>query len=139
MALLACLLGYGEVGLWLKRLSTEPGTWVNLDHNPYQRWIEDYSGSHYQAAVKIGMGEQVVFSTFLITFHSQKRSKKWLAAILLLPNVIKSGAKYGKDVHCLREAFGIWQWTAIKITTSTLSFPQMQDSLEPSRRVRIIH
>lgn len=56
MALLACLLGYGEVGLWLNKLSKQTGTWVKIEDNPYRQWIEDYSGEHYQSAVKAGLG-----------------------------------------------------------------------------------
>ena len=56
MALLACLLGYGEVGLWLKRHSSTTDAWVVLEGNPYLQWIEDYSGENYQGAVKIGLG-----------------------------------------------------------------------------------
>ncbi|KIY46921.1 hypothetical protein FISHEDRAFT_46347 [Fistulina hepatica ATCC 64428] len=55
MALLACLLGYGEVGLWLKKQATLPDTWVRLEENPYARWIEDYSGEVYQNAVQAGL------------------------------------------------------------------------------------
>ncbi|KAI5835786.1 hypothetical protein K523DRAFT_259866 [Schizophyllum commune Tattone D] len=55
MALLACLLGYGEVGLWLKRHSSTTDAWVVLEGNPYLQWIEDYSGENYQGAVKIGL------------------------------------------------------------------------------------
>ncbi|KAJ7611751.1 Phosphomethylpyrimidine kinase-domain-containing protein [Roridomyces roridus] len=51
MALLACLLGYGEVGLWLKASAS----WVILEGNPYRRWIEDYSGAEHQAAVRAGL------------------------------------------------------------------------------------
>ncbi|EEB90488.1 hypothetical protein MPER_11297 [Moniliophthora perniciosa FA553] len=51
MATLACLLGYGEVGLWLKKQE-----WVKLDSgNPYLQWIEDYSGVMYQNAVRLGL------------------------------------------------------------------------------------
>ncbi|KAK7040259.1 trifunctional hydroxymethylpyrimidine kinase/phosphomethylpyrimidine kinase/thiaminase [Paramarasmius palmivorus] len=50
MAALACLLGYGEVGLWLKK---QP--WVKWEGNPYLQWIEDYSGAAYQNAVRIGL------------------------------------------------------------------------------------
>ena len=56
MALAACLLGYGEVGLWLMREAKRPQSWVQLENNPYQKWIEDYSGEGYQAAVKVGIG-----------------------------------------------------------------------------------
>jgi len=57
MALLACLLGYGEVGLWLRKQASLPNSWVKIEGNPYKRWIEDYSGDEYQTAVKIGLGK----------------------------------------------------------------------------------
>jgi hydroxymethylpyrimidine/phosphomethylpyrimidine kinase / thiaminase len=57
MALAACLLGYGEVGLWLQREATKrPQGWAKLEDNPYKTWIEDYAGEGYQAAVKVGIG-----------------------------------------------------------------------------------
>ena len=56
MALMACLLGYGEVGLWLKKQAAAPNSWVVLDGNPYQHWIDDYAGEVYQAAVRTGLG-----------------------------------------------------------------------------------
>ena len=56
MALAACLLGYGEVGLWLQREAKKPQSWVKIENNPYRKWIEDYSGDNYQAAVKVGIG-----------------------------------------------------------------------------------
>ena len=56
MALAACLLGYGEVGLWLKKEAAKPSTWVVVEGNPYAKWIEDYSGEHYQEAVRRGLG-----------------------------------------------------------------------------------
>ncbi|KAJ6457085.1 Phosphomethylpyrimidine kinase-domain-containing protein [Mycena vitilis] len=55
MALLACLLGYGEVGLWLQRAAARAGSGVVLEGNPYRRWIDDYSGAEYQAAVRAGL------------------------------------------------------------------------------------
>ncbi|KAI0781506.1 Phosphomethylpyrimidine kinase-domain-containing protein [Trametes elegans] len=55
MALAACLLGYGEVGLWLKKEAAKPNSWVKLEDNIYRKWIEDYSGPEYQAAVKLGL------------------------------------------------------------------------------------
>lgn len=63
MALAACLLGYGEVGLWLKKEASKPDTWVVLEGNPYLKWIEDYSGVDYQAAVQRGLG------TFSVVHH----------------------------------------------------------------------
>ncbi len=56
MALLACLLGYGEVGLWIKKEAAKPGSLAKLEGNPYLHWIEDYSGPEYQKAVRLGMG-----------------------------------------------------------------------------------
>ncbi|KAG6907521.1 hypothetical protein DXG01_008610 [Tephrocybe rancida] len=55
MALLACLLGYGEVGLWLKKEAALQDSWVITDTNPYKRWMHDYSGDMYQGAVKLGL------------------------------------------------------------------------------------
>ena len=57
MAVAACLIGYGEVGLWLKREAARENSWVKLDGNPYQKWIDDYSGEVYQTAVRAGIGE----------------------------------------------------------------------------------
>ncbi|KAI0689826.1 Phosphomethylpyrimidine kinase-domain-containing protein [Cytidiella melzeri] len=55
MAAAACLLGYGEVGLWLKREARKQGTWVVVDGNPYAHWMDDYGGEQYQSAVKVGI------------------------------------------------------------------------------------
>jgi hypothetical protein len=62
MALAACLLGYGEVGLWLMREAKQPQSRVRIDDNPYSQWIEDYAGERYQAAVKVGIGAPCVMS-----------------------------------------------------------------------------
>ena len=58
MALAACLLGYGEVGLWLVDESKRPGSWVVMEEssNSYVPWIREYSGEIYQRAVEIGLG-----------------------------------------------------------------------------------
>lgn len=56
MALMACLLGYGEVGLWLQKESRKENSWVIMEGNPYKLWIDDYSGEMYQKAVKEGLG-----------------------------------------------------------------------------------
>lgn len=56
MALLACLLGYGEVGLWLKKQASLPNSWVQIEGNRYKKWIDDYAGEDYQGAVKLGLG-----------------------------------------------------------------------------------
>ncbi|KAG8947539.1 hypothetical protein FRC00_009060 [Tulasnella sp. 408] len=55
VALLACLLGYGEVGLWLKRNALTPDSGFYAKGNPYEKWINDYSGNDYQTAVRIGI------------------------------------------------------------------------------------
>ncbi|KAJ3487101.1 hypothetical protein NLI96_g3767 [Meripilus lineatus] len=55
MALAACLLGYGEVGLWIKKEASKPKTRVVLEGNPYIHWITEYGGEGYQQAVKLGI------------------------------------------------------------------------------------
>ncbi len=57
MAVASCLIGYGEVGLWLRKQG-DAGE-AKLEGNPYRRWIEDYSGAEFQAAVNRGIGEYV--------------------------------------------------------------------------------
>ena len=63
MALAACLLGYGEVGLWLIYESKRPCSWVAMDEslNPYVPWIMEYSGEKYQNAVEVGLGAPRVY------------------------------------------------------------------------------
>jgi hydroxymethylpyrimidine/phosphomethylpyrimidine kinase len=69
MALAACLVGYGEVGLWLVDESRRPGSWVIMDEssNPYVPWIREYSGDVYQKAVEIGLGEPRAYSSSFST------------------------------------------------------------------------
>lgn len=55
MAVASCLIGYGEIGLWLKR-SVGKGEAI-LDGNPYKSWIETYSGDDFLGAVNRGIGE----------------------------------------------------------------------------------
>ncbi|KAI0303297.1 Ribokinase-like protein [Multifurca ochricompacta] len=55
IALAACLLGYGEVGLWLSREAKRPQSWVKIEGNPYRKWIESYFGGDYQDAVVAGI------------------------------------------------------------------------------------
>ena len=64
MALAACLIGYGEVGLWLVDESKRPGSWVIMDEssNPYVPWINEYSGEMYQKAVEMGLGALRAYS-----------------------------------------------------------------------------
>ncbi len=56
MALMACLLGYGEVGLWLKKQSTLPDSWVKLDGKSLQTLDGRIRRDMYQGAVRLGLG-----------------------------------------------------------------------------------
>jgi hydroxymethylpyrimidine/phosphomethylpyrimidine kinase / thiaminase len=57
MSLAACILGYGEVGLWLAREARRPDTWVMpATENPYQKWIDDYSGTWYRDVIRAELG-----------------------------------------------------------------------------------
>jgi len=56
MALMACLLGYGEVGLWLQKEALKNDSWIVLEGNPYRGWMEEYAGDGYQGAVRLGLG-----------------------------------------------------------------------------------
>lgn len=60
MALAACLLGYGEVGLWLKKEAGKPDSWVKWEGNPYLKWMQDYAGEDFQNAVVAGLGAHVL-------------------------------------------------------------------------------
>jgi hypothetical protein len=78
IAVSACLLGYGEVGLWLKKQAAQPVSWVKLEGNPYLKWIEDYSGEDYQSAVKEGIGQDFFLrpdDAMLIFGYRNNRSK----------------------------------------------------------------
>lgn len=55
MAVFSCLVGYGEVGLYLKRKIAEGKDGFRLEGNPYRRWIEDYGGDKFQGAVSAGI------------------------------------------------------------------------------------
>ncbi|KAJ3853794.1 Phosphomethylpyrimidine kinase-domain-containing protein [Lentinula lateritia] len=78
MALLACLLGYGEVGLWLEK-NAKPGNggWVILQGNPYLRWIEDYAGEKYQRAVALGL--ETIEARATMDPPSPSRFAEWYA------------------------------------------------------------
>ncbi|KDR82001.1 hypothetical protein GALMADRAFT_60054 [Galerina marginata CBS 339.88] len=77
MALIACLLGYGEVGLWLKKQSNVESTWVVLEGNPYKHWIEEYSGEMYQEAVRMGL--ETIESCAVADPPSEARLNEWKA------------------------------------------------------------
>ncbi|ORX54113.1 hypothetical protein DM01DRAFT_1367189 [Hesseltinella vesiculosa] len=49
VAMAACLLGYGDIGV---RLFNNPAT--KREGNPYWPWIETYAGEQYQDAVDVG-------------------------------------------------------------------------------------
>ncbi|WWC90357.1 phosphomethylpyrimidine kinase [Kwoniella dendrophila CBS 6074] len=53
MSVASCLVGYGEVGLWLKK-QVDKGEAV-LEGNLYKRWMEDYSGKDFLNAVERGI------------------------------------------------------------------------------------
>ena len=55
VAVFSCLLGYGEVGLYLQRKLEDGSGEVKLEGNRYKRWIQDYSGTDFQDAVKRGI------------------------------------------------------------------------------------
>ncbi|KAI6017536.1 Phosphomethylpyrimidine kinase-domain-containing protein [Pisolithus microcarpus] len=78
MVLAACLLGYGEVGLWLKREAQKPNSWVVWEGNPYLKWMEDYSGEDFQNAVKVGL--ETIESRAAADPPSASRYAEWLAA-----------------------------------------------------------
>lgn len=44
VALGACLLGYGEVGLWLRSEAEKSDSWVKLERNPYRKFVSP--GTH---------------------------------------------------------------------------------------------
>lgn len=75
IALLACLLGYGEVGLYLKKEAEDPSSPVHLEGNPYREWIEDYSGEHYQGAVRSGL--ETIEKMAQLVPPSEGRLKEW--------------------------------------------------------------
>ncbi|KAI6140408.1 Phosphomethylpyrimidine kinase-domain-containing protein [Pisolithus tinctorius] len=77
MVLAACLLGYGEVGLWLKSEAQKPNSWVVWEGNPYLKWMEDYSGEDYQNAVKVGL--ETIESRAVQDPPSAARYAEWLA------------------------------------------------------------
>jgi hydroxymethylpyrimidine/phosphomethylpyrimidine kinase len=59
VAIAACLIGYGEVGLWLQK-QVILGE-ARLEGNLYKRWMEDYSGEDFLGAVDRGIGSFFLF------------------------------------------------------------------------------
>lgn len=68
MVLAACLVGYGEVGLWLKKEAGKPNSWVKWEGNPYLKWMEDYAGEGFQNAVSTGLGAFALLSLRFSSF-----------------------------------------------------------------------
>lgn len=66
VAVASCLIGYGEVGLYLQKRVQE-GTAI-LEGNLYKRWMEDYSGSDFLGAVNRGIGE--------LSYHPSERPSR---------------------------------------------------------------
>ena len=115
MALAACLVGYGEVGLWLFDESKRPGSWVIMDEssNPYVPWIKEYSGEMYQKAVEMGLGAPRAHSTsFLLNVDDvlhQRRSKvlgRWHPS---QTRDSRSWPRSGGSALRWKKDFGIWQ------------------------------
>ncbi|KIK96679.1 hypothetical protein PAXRUDRAFT_825700 [Paxillus rubicundulus Ve08.2h10] len=77
MALAACLLGYGEVGLWLKREAEKSNSWVTWEGNPYLKWMQDYSGEDYQNAVRVGL--ETIEAVAAADPPSPSRYDEWMA------------------------------------------------------------
>ncbi|EDR11144.1 uncharacterized protein LACBIDRAFT_232790 [Laccaria bicolor S238N-H82] len=75
LALMACLLGYGEVGLWLAKEASKENSWVVIEGNPYKEWIEVYAGQQYQNAVKIGL--EAIENLAIADPPSPARLKEW--------------------------------------------------------------
>lgn len=55
VAVASCLIGYGEVGLWLQKQVQCGG--AIMEGNRYARWMEDYAGKDFLDAVSRGIGE----------------------------------------------------------------------------------
>jgi thiaminase II len=52
VALFACLIGYGEIGV---RIVNDPNT--KRENNPYYKWAENYAADLYQKSVTTGIAE----------------------------------------------------------------------------------
>jgi hydroxymethylpyrimidine/phosphomethylpyrimidine kinase / thiaminase len=78
IAVVACLVGYGEVGLWLAReskRSKEEDKWVVTEGNPYKQWMDVYNGKEYQDAVRVGI--ETLESRIAKDPPSRKRYEEW--------------------------------------------------------------
>ena len=78
IAVVACLVGYGEVGLWLvheSRKSKKEGGWVVTEGSPYKQWMDVYNGEEYQGAVRVGI--ETLESRIAEDLPSRKRLEDW--------------------------------------------------------------
>lgn len=81
VALAVCLVGYGEVGLWLVDESKRPGSWVIMDEssNPYVPWI---FGEMNQKAVEMGLGAPRAYSaSFLLNVDGMAATIESIASM----------------------------------------------------------
>jgi len=62
VAIAACLIGYGEVGLWLQKQVTLGE--AKVEGNIYKRWMEDYGGEDFLGAVDRGIGTSFSYSSW---------------------------------------------------------------------------
>ena len=63
VAIASCLIGYGEVGLWLQK-QVERGE-GKMEGNLYKRWMKDYAGEDFLGAVNRGIGECLLVSSLI--------------------------------------------------------------------------
>ena len=66
VAFMACLIGYGEVGIWVKKQALLSESRFYVEGNSYRKWIEGYSGEAYQSAVGEGIRKPSGFQVQLI-------------------------------------------------------------------------
>jgi hypothetical protein len=77
VAIAACLIGYGEVGLWLQK-QVRLGE-AKLEGNLYKRWMEDYGGEDFLGAVDRGIG-----TSFLLLLIYSSSSTLLSSSVLIL-------------------------------------------------------
>ncbi|KAJ9124444.1 hypothetical protein QFC24_003233 [Naganishia onofrii] len=91
VAVFSCLLGYGEVGLYLKRKLEDGSGDVVLEGNRYKRWIEDYSGPDFQGAVNRGTLEQRMIADPPSPARLARLTKIWSDCVKLEANFWQMG------------------------------------------------
>lgn len=103
MAVASCLVGYGEVGLWLKR-RVDKGE-IKLEGNPYKRWIETYCAEDFLDAIRVGIGMSALrpMRKSLMTDNLEKR----IAADPPSPEKLKKLTSIWQD--CVRLERNFWE------------------------------